>query len=406
MLICMKITYIKVLITSFIIGLLIPFVSHAQIVITEIMYDPAGADTKREWIEVFNESNQEIDLTTWFFLENNVFHKITAHTSAILGPGAYAIIADSIPEVLAEYSTIPLIFDSAFSLNNTGEPLSIANPSKEIKHTITYSSEFGANNDGNSLQINEGQIISAVPTPGLINSNTPQVPKSDTGSTNTSTNNSSTTTSQSTHTQQVPLTTYSASTPFKVGAGRHRIVPMRTPIEFIAETSHTEQSIKYNWNLGDLNTRLGQNITHIYKYPGTYQIVLTATSGQYTSVTRTKVTVIEPQIEITQDQSVIQINNTSKEEINIGDFVLNFIDADIKIPPNTIIEAGGSITISRQPYQVLVSINYFDDTIYTEANYQDVLISSYMWCIQNSHKMGCKDRYIIQLFDIIKRWLS
>jgi len=221
----------KIFIISFIIGLLIPFITNAQVKITEVMYDPAGSDTKREWIEVFNSGLESIDLSTYFFFEGNVYHKLVAQSGSILESGAYAIIVDSVAEVLADYVGFAgLIFDSTFSLNNTGETISMANSAKEIINTFTYSSEMGANNDGNSLQINDGIVVTAMPTFGSLNKTESEVLIDDSNTDTSSSSNSDTNSSSSgssnvsTHDQQVGVSNYTPTASFKVGAGRKRVV--------------------------------------------------------------------------------------------------------------------------------------------------------------------------------------
>src|SRR5580704_16125556 len=74
------------------------YVAHAQIVITEIMYDPSGSDVGAEWIEIYNASNSPIDLTKWKVNDgtNHVLNpppKNGGHGSLLLGANAYLILA-------------------------------------------------------------------------------------------------------------------------------------------------------------------------------------------------------------------------------------------------------------------------------------------------------------------------
>ena len=46
----------------------------SALVISEIMYDPQGSDTDREWIEVLNDTQSSIDMTGWKFFEANTNH--------------------------------------------------------------------------------------------------------------------------------------------------------------------------------------------------------------------------------------------------------------------------------------------------------------------------------------------
>ena len=48
----------------------------SALIISEIQFDPAGTDTDREWIEIFNDTSSTIDLTTYKFFENNTNHGI------------------------------------------------------------------------------------------------------------------------------------------------------------------------------------------------------------------------------------------------------------------------------------------------------------------------------------------
>jgi hypothetical protein len=355
-------------IISAIIGLLIPTVMHAQIKINEIMYDPAGSDTKREWIEVYNAGTQSVDISTWYLHENNIFHKLVATRGSILPAGSYAILADSIPEVLAEYSEyIGLIFDSVFSLNNTGETISMANPQKELVDTLTYTSEIGANNDGNSLQMNNGSLITAGPTFGIVNKTQAEPPIVDTKESATSTSTTKTPTSRdSTHNQQEGVSTYTPSADFKVGAGRDRIVSINTPIDFEAYISKSDIQPKYTWNLGDFDTDSGKKIDHIYRHVGTYEVVLEAKTKEYTGISRTEVQVVEPELDIATSTSGISLHNKSKQELNIGGFVFGFIKDSFAIPRNTIITGGGTITLDIATSTVLQSFDYPNGEIYQQ----------------------------------------
>lgn len=360
----------KTFIVGIIIGLLVPVMTYGQVRITEIMYDPEGSDTKREWIEVFNEGSTAVDLNTYFFFEGNVFHKLVAQGASVLEPGSYAIIVDSIAEVVAEYTGfMGQIFDSAFSLNNTGETISMANASKVIIDTATYGSDMGASNDGNSLQINGGVIIAAGPTFGELNkteSETPISQEDEEDSSDVQTSTSGTTLSgNSSHTQQESVSTYTAPASFKVGIGRKRTVSINTPIEFFAQVSKADVKPRFNWNLGDFTLKKGSKVTHIYEHEGVYEVVLDSKSSGNTVVSRTQVHVVVPDISITRASSSIIFKNNSKQEVNIGGFGLIYAGGDTyTIPQNTIISGKSEIRKKIDLEQVVQDFVYPNGEIY------------------------------------------
>lgn len=355
----------KALVIGFIIGLSIPILTSAQIKITEIMYDPQGSDTKREWIEVFNSGTENIDLSTYFLFENNVHHKLTAQLGSTLPSGTFAIIADSIPEVLADFSGYSgLIFDSVFSLNNTGESISISNPQKEILDTFIYTSDMGANNTGQSLQINDTAVIVAGATFGSINKMQSEVLEVEATSTDSTSDTSSNSSNDSSHSQQVSVSSYVPTASFKVGAGRDRIVSVNTPIEFEGYISKSDIRATYAWNFGDFDIGMGRKDTHIYMYPGIYEVVLEGKSKAYTSVSRTQVQVVEPQLAIFEATSTITIANLDSKELNLGGFRFVFDEGSLVIPRNTIIRAKGSMTLSKDKQRTLEAFEYPNKKVY------------------------------------------
>jgi len=99
--------------------LLIPL-SVKALVITEIMYDVPGTDTGREWIEVFNNGDSNIDPTQFKLFENSSNHVITlpeiyTNSTSYLGVGEYAVIADNPTKFIEDWPEYSgLLFDSVF----------------------------------------------------------------------------------------------------------------------------------------------------------------------------------------------------------------------------------------------------------------------------------------------------
>lgn len=88
-------------------GLLIIIPSvHAQISITEVMYDPPSKrDAGYEWLEIVNDSAEKISVTKLRLAEGNTNHFIKAGSGAVtdLSPGEVGVIVQD--EDIFEVST-------------------------------------------------------------------------------------------------------------------------------------------------------------------------------------------------------------------------------------------------------------------------------------------------------------
>lgn len=119
-----------------------------DLVINEIMYNSPGAD--EEWIELYNNTGQTIDLENWNICDNDA-----SHTHIVI-PAGYSIATDS-------YFTISISTDGAFpftpdydgtgnfGLNNGGDGVRIWNPDTLLVDIVNYddSSPWPAEPDGN-----------------------------------------------------------------------------------------------------------------------------------------------------------------------------------------------------------------------------------------------------------------
>jgi hypothetical protein len=154
-----------------------PFSASAQVVFSEIMYDlpDPGGDSGREWFEIYNNSAIPIDMTGWTFFENDTNHKLTAVKGSLeLPAGGYAVVADTPETFISEHQNYSgILLDSSFSLNNSGERIALKNKEGVEQAAVAYTSAWGAQHDGASLQYFNGRWGSFVPTPGTENKENP-----------------------------------------------------------------------------------------------------------------------------------------------------------------------------------------------------------------------------------------
>lgn len=334
--------------------LFLPIFSYAQIVISEVMYDLSGTDSD-EWIEVENKGSQEVDLSTWKLFEGNSNHglKIFQGNQSV-SAGGFAIIANDPAAFLSEFVGFTgVIFDSSFSLSNTGETFVLRDSSLMDVDTFSYTSDMGSNGDGTSLQKVSSEWKPMTPTPGKVNSASGQ-------------NNIS---QPSPASQTVSVSTYSTSAQeskvensqsFSVSIGKDRLVAVGNEVMFRAEVknqnSYTGRSASFSWSMGDGSQKNGQVITYNYRYPGDYIVVLNASRGEDAVVSRVLVKVVEPEVEMTvlPDGSVKVVNH-GKDEINLHRWSIESLEQVFLFPQDTLIKGKASIVIPVSALEIILT---------------------------------------------------
>lgn len=144
--------------------------------INEIMYNPEGTDSQREWVEIYNNEEYTINISGWKFYENGVNHSISLFQGSWEIPSNdFAVIADNANTFLTDYPEYDkTLFDSAFSLLNSGEYIALKNDLGEIIDETTYIPQDGANNTGMTIEYRVYDIWEVSyeygGTPGAINS--------------------------------------------------------------------------------------------------------------------------------------------------------------------------------------------------------------------------------------------
>ncbi|MEK9176737.1 MAG: lamin tail domain-containing protein [Patescibacteria group bacterium] len=146
----------------------LPAPLSAGIIVSEIMYDLPGADQGREWIEIENTGDAPVDITHWKLLEAGVHHKIVSAGTPLVPPRSFAVIADDRAAfMVGSPGYAGALFESSFSLGNSGETLAFLDASSTPVATAAYNVTAGASGDGNSLNANGGAWTPRRPTPGM-----------------------------------------------------------------------------------------------------------------------------------------------------------------------------------------------------------------------------------------------
>lgn len=124
------------------------------LLISEIMYNPEGNDSDREWIEIVNISSQTFNIfggrkgwrindgSNHLFEENNV----------TLNPGEVLLIVQDKNKFLQENPNFSgKLIQANFSLKNESGVIQIYNENKNLITQVNYSSSYGGNGNGYSI---------------------------------------------------------------------------------------------------------------------------------------------------------------------------------------------------------------------------------------------------------------
>ena len=350
----------------------VPFSASAQVLINEIMYDSDGSDI--DWIEVYNDTEEAINLTSYKLLISNSTsnHSIKEYSNGTeLKSGEYAVIVvnSQISAYLDYFGNLGKIFTASFSLPNvTEDQIATVQINKGDKtspiDSVSYEMILGANGDGNSLQLLEGDWKSSSPTPNEKNSfvegsanqddDTDGNPKSESKDISTE--------------KKKPIVKAKIFTKAVTFAGE--------PTNFLgAVTENSKVSTykgSYHWNLGDgaenLEYKYPRDFKHIYYYPGEYAVLLDYFPNVFTDkpdysermivkVLPIEVTIAEAgardsilvdKLTGTVKDFGVKIFNNSIEEIDISGWQLVANQKAFIFPKSTMLLSKKSITISSR----------------------------------------------------------
>ncbi|MDY0083289.1 MAG: lamin tail domain-containing protein, partial [Ignavibacteriaceae bacterium] len=153
--------------------------NYNDIVINEIMYAPSTGEP--EWIELYNRTNQQINLKSWKLSDAASVITITT-TDKFINPESFIVITKD-SSILNFYSVPSEIIEANIpALNNTGDAVVIKDERGVKIDSVYYLPGWGGNTGGKSLERLSADSISNNPsnwaacvsiskaTPGDINS--------------------------------------------------------------------------------------------------------------------------------------------------------------------------------------------------------------------------------------------
>lgn len=332
------------------------FARAGGVAITEVMYDVEGTDTDREWVEVYNNTGADIDLSKYTFFESGTNHKITfVSGSTTLAQGSYGIIVSSSVEFLKDNPSFSgNIFDSSFSLTNTtGESLELRSDDGTKVGSVTYDVSIGANGDGKSLQLNGTSWVAGFPTPGIGYTASSGTTENGTSSTTTSTTQSTTVVKESLIKKEPVMS-----------------IVIDAPNHAISKTSVNIKSSIYGyngevvrrgvilWNFGDgTSVKQEENIPvdHSYLFAGDYTIMQSYSFSPYVKpsvVAKKIISISDSPVGIIGTYTIpfigVKLKNSIDDEYDLGGYILRTENNTLVLPEGSIIGAKKEVVIQTQ----------------------------------------------------------
>lgn len=348
-----------------------PFFVGAEsndIVINEIMYNPAGTDTGLEWIELYNRGAELVDLTGWDLYPDGIGYYTFGSFS--LAPGKFVVIhlrLDGIDTATDLYQgTSP-----QSNMGNTKGSVALFNSTSHSSDTIVDFVQYGAGGEtwqsaatkagiwtendfiitaieGNSIGLkvdgqdsnssSDWQEFSYLEEPSEEKLETPEQPMT------------------------APLAGVENNPP-QAQVGEDKIALVGQVIEFDGSLSSDPDNdpLTFVWNFGHGRTAEGVKATSTYQYAGEYIVTLKASDGSLEDIDQISVTIYLTKILVSEflanpvgkdeEGEWIEIYNPSDFWVDLSEWQLDDTEAGSKpfiIPANTFLPPKNYLVFSRQ----------------------------------------------------------
>lgn len=327
---------------TFLLLIVNPFAS--ALTINEIMSNPIGDDNGREWLELYNDTGETIDISglTISIKGGAPITTVPVSGGTSIAPFGYAIVGSVVNGVTKfsldhpNYSG-PLL-RSSISLVNTGVTSLDIRLGGSVIYTI---SSYTAAKEGYTYSWLQGAYSLGSPTPG--GENVSGVASG--GSTETSTTTAAS--AQVTIPQMSP-----PSSEIILYLPKEKMVVAGAPAHFTVYAQNFAgkilDNLNYAWSFGDGGQKTGSTTLYRYFYPGRYIAQVEGTNGLITGTGRMVVRVVAPEINISSIQTgkygnYVSISNPNTYDLDISDWKLSIDGGIFSFPKNTMISMGDTI---------------------------------------------------------------
>jgi hypothetical protein len=313
------------------------------------MSNPVGDDAGREWVEVYNESDASVDITTLAISikGGNPISTVSLQGGTMLAPGEYVILSS----IVSASSPVSKFLDTGIGypdykgalvrVSSSASFVNIGTTSLDIRlgGSVVDSISYTPAGEGKTLSRVNGVFVTGTPTPGVSNqavSNTPQTPASQE--------------SQTTLTQTAP-----PSPDIVLYIPESKLVVAGAETEFsvygMTRGGQVIENMTATWAFGDGGQALGTSTMYAYVYPGVYKARVDAGNTSVRGVGNMNIVVVSPEIRIAsygigKYGAYIDIENPNEYDLDISQWRLHVGFGSYAFPKHTIIAQRGVTRIS------------------------------------------------------------
>lgn len=322
-------------------------ITASALQITEIFSNPIGDDGGREWVEIYNETNTSVDMSS---LSISIKGGTPAAVTLVSGgssivPGAYAVIGSTVSGTTKFGLDYPSyngpLFKSSISLVNTGVTSIDIRLGGAVADSVA---SYTAAKEGYSYSKTTNGFAVMLPTPGKENT-------IDEASSVTTTESTSTPIigTQTTIPQMSP-----PSADILLYLQQEKVVVAGAPSIFsvsaLTQSGKQIPNITFAWSFGDGGQGVGSSTVYRYYHPGRYVAYVDASNGLVAGKARILIRVVSPEIYLSNIKNskygqYLEINNPNVYELDVSTWKLSIDGAIYSLPLNTVL-LPGTTTIS------------------------------------------------------------
>ena len=112
---------------------------RAQVVVSELNYNPDSTVSAGDWIELLNASASAVDISGWRLVDGNLTHfPFVVPNGTSLAPGARIVMAANLAKFDLRHPGVPRLGPLGFEFSNSGEMITLSDNANQVRIQFMY----------------------------------------------------------------------------------------------------------------------------------------------------------------------------------------------------------------------------------------------------------------------------